>query len=144
MPRNLCNCPNCQTDDCPAGKELIQTLLALKRAEESESYFRAVLEKIASFRSGGYIEPGTPAYERHTMLHLARQALDNRKIKVIPPSSYENLIRATTALKYSLDGCYNCPYEASGECPGEAPVGDECLKRKEIKKIIEEIEKQNW
>ena len=115
-----------------------EALLALKRAEESESYFKAVLEKIASFRSGGYIELGTPAYERHTMLHLAREALDRRNIKPIPQTSHERLIRMTGALKYALEGCNKCPYEASGQCLGEAPVGDECLKRKEIKKIIED------
>lgn len=26
MKRNLCNCPNCQTDDCPAGVELERAL----------------------------------------------------------------------------------------------------------------------
>jgi len=45
--RNLCNCPNCQTDDCPAGVELAECREQLRLANEDAlrlynafSYFR--------------------------------------------------------------------------------------------------------
>ena len=140
MSRNLCNCPNCQTDDCPAGIEFSKALRDLKRAEETEPAFRFVLERIASFKSGGYIAPGSPEEDRHTMIHLARGAIDENKLHPEVGSSSDKLMGLIRTLKYSLEGCHNCPYEALGKCEGEPPAGEECLKRKEIKKVVKAIE----
>lgn len=35
MPRNLCNCPNCQTDNCPAAEDHAETVAALEASKRS-------------------------------------------------------------------------------------------------------------
>jgi len=50
--RNLCNCPNCQTDDCPAGVELAvlkrelisMTLDRDERAKQKSDFFVAIAQ----------------------------------------------------------------------------------------------------
>jgi hypothetical protein len=46
MSRNLCNCPNCQTQDCPAGVEVTRL-----EAERDEA--RAVLREAIDYIYGG-------------------------------------------------------------------------------------------
>jgi hypothetical protein len=34
MSRNLCNCPNCQTDNCPAARELAEARKCLREMRD--------------------------------------------------------------------------------------------------------------
>ena len=51
-----------------------------------------------------------------------------------------HFMEALEAVKDSLNGCYNCEYEMRGECNGQAPVSEPCLKRKYVLDLISKLE----
>lgn len=78
-----------QLDACIAGESRISDseMVALLRRrakladklEAEADKLRESLQKIASYPSGGVILPNTPSADRHTMLHIAREALEDAK-----------------------------------------------------------------